>query len=115
MDIAKEYLESILSDVVEAAHTVYADVVLFGSYARGDNSEGSDVDVILFVDLPKQEIGTKYFDDILPVGAELSMKYNILVSIKTQSTAEYRKYRNVIPFYRNIANEGRVYYGAIPA
>ena len=108
-----------LNDVVAAAHTVYSDalsaVVLFGSYARGDYSSDSDVDVILFVDLPKTEIGTKYFDDILPIGAELSLKYGILVSIKTQSTTEYRKYRNIIPFYRNIANEGSVYYGAIPA
>ena len=32
------------------------DVILFGSYARGNADDGSDIDVLLLLDVPRQVI-----------------------------------------------------------
>lgn len=38
-------------------------VILYGSYARGDYTPDSDIDIMLLVDLPTEEI-EKYSDEL---------------------------------------------------
>lgn len=47
-------------------------VILYGSYARGDYTKDSDVDIMLLVDLAESE--TEIFSDAL---SELGFDYNV--------------------------------------
>ena len=80
-------------------------VVLFGSYARGDYDEESDIDVLILVDLPAEEL-SKYRAQLDSLCGELLIKYGIVVSAIEKDLTSYNKYANVLPFYKSIKREG---------
>jgi len=83
------------------------EVILYGSYARGDNTEDSDIDLMVRVNLPKtQLIGYRRFFSHL--GSDLGLEYGVLVSIHLQDSETFQQYRQHLPFYRNIDREGVV-------
>ena len=55
------------------------DVILFGSYARGDYEEGSDIDVMFLVNTSRNEIAQKNWQ-IGNVAGDLLIEYGILLS-----------------------------------
>ena len=107
--LLKEQLDESLSDVVKAAKTVFGDklndVILFGSYARGDFDEESDVDIMLTVDCSTNELpGLKknLYRDI----SEISLRNDIEISVCVTSAPIYQKHKSTYPFYENIEAEG---------
>ena len=81
------------------------DIYLFGSYARGDYDEESDIDIMLTLDLTEKQI-FKYKKFVRHISSELSLKYDITISILTNPTETFYKYTEFIPFYRNVLKEG---------
>ncbi len=77
---------------------------LFGSYARGDYHAESDIDILLTVD----EDGSlaEYRRAAARISSELSLKYDIMVSVTVKQEAQFRRYADVLPFYRNVLEEG---------
>ena len=81
------------------------DVYLYGSYARGDYHKYSDVDILLTLNLTEKQI-KKYNNALCHIASELSLKYDITVSITTDPIKTFYKYTEFIPFYRNVLTEG---------
>ncbi len=58
-----DQLKAILKKYVNDIHQLYGSglktVILYGSYARGDFGPDSDIDIMILVDLPDQEIQKK--------------------------------------------------------
>lgn len=80
-------------------------VILYGSYARGDYNDQSDIDVMVLVSLPDSEI--KQSENRIYDGAfDLELKYGKVLSpvIRNQDTFEY--WSDTLPFYQNIRTEG---------
>ena len=63
------------------------EAILFGSYARGNAEPGSDIDVLILVDAPRQDISARNWQ-VGDLAAELNRNMSIL------------------PFYRNVDREG---------
>ena len=80
-------------------------VILFGSYARGDFDEDSDIDVLILVDLPSDEL-SNYRTHIDSLCGTLLFEYGIVVSAIEKDTETYHRYSDVLPFYKNIEKEG---------
>ena len=80
-------------------------VILFGSYARGDAAEGSDVDVMALVDLSREEI-IPYRRQIAAVAGELLLSEGVLVSVVAENQDFFDQKKSISPFYRNIVEEG---------
>ena len=80
-------------------------VVLYGSYARGDFNNESDIDIIAIVDMDKMVL-QKYRRTVSAIANEIDLKYGVLLSIKLQDNESFIKYQNVLPFYQNIIKEG---------
>ena len=87
------------------------EVILIGSYARGDYNEDSDVDIVLLLKTSNEDLITEN-ELLCEVAAELDYKYNALISTITLDASMYYKYRSVHCFYRNIQDEGVVLYAA---
>lgn len=80
-------------------------VVLYGSYARGDFDSESDIDVMALVEMEKNEL-QKYRRIVSALANDIDLKYNVLLSIKLQDNESFVKYQNALPFYQNVIKKG---------
>lgn len=82
-------------------------IILYGSYARGDYNEKSDIDLMLLTDLNFEEI-EKYRDDISDIAFEIELKTGIIISPVIKNIDNYNSKINIVPFYKNVQMEGVV-------
>lgn len=77
-------------------------LILYGSYARGDFVEGSDIDVIIVLEKAADPLKERkrYFD----VAYNLDLKYDVLLSIIPFSEKDYRTLKT--PLILNAKREG---------
>ena len=80
-------------------------VILFGSYARGDYTEESDIDIMILVKCRTAELN-RYRDIMTDVTSRLSLAHDVLISIATADTESFDRYGRYLPFYININREG---------
>lgn len=81
---------------------------LYGSYARGDFHAESDVDILLTADLPQERI-EKCRMEIAQISSDLSLAHDITVSLCVKPEQSFAECTSVLPFYRNVLNEGIAY------
>lgn len=81
------------------------EAILFGSYARGDADEESDIDVMILVDSSRQEISEKTWQ-IGDVAAELLLNNGVMVSPVVENRAYFQKNAALLPLYQNVVREG---------
>ncbi len=100
-----EILEIVISRSKEIFKEKLTDIILFGSYARGDYDNESDIDILIVANLSFEEIRSyrKQLDDIC---GDLLFEYGVLVSIIEKDYDTYSKYSQILPFYKNILREG---------
>lgn len=102
-------LKNILDDVCSYAKselgTALNSVILYGSYARGDYDEESDIDVMIIADVPADKINSlsKLFSDY---SLDIDLKYDIVLSLVLQDRATFDRYKSSYPFFKNIQKEG---------
>lgn len=111
--VEQNQMNRIISELCEGISSIFPnermDPILFGSYARGDAEEGSDIDVLLLVDTPREEIFQRN-RQIGDVAGDLLLSYGILVSPIVENRAYFDQNVDLLPFFRNIQREGvRVY------
>lgn len=102
-------LDTILTKTVDKFKDTFQSslksVILYGSYARGDFDNESDIDVVALVDIERPEIN-KYFGDIVKFSSQIDLEYGIMLSPSIVPYDEYVKFKNDLPYYSNIAKEG---------
>ena len=98
----KNELNSILQKLTQIYRSVYGEnlvqVILYGSYARGDYHTDSDVDVVAIVQLKK----------VWDFSCELELEYDTILSPTVIPYEEFKQYQTILPYYRNISQEGVV-------
>ncbi len=85
-------------------------IVLYGSYARGEQTEESDVDVALV--LREKETKTQH-DAMIDLVVDCELELGIVLSTVSIEEAEFAKWRRVLPFYKNIEKEGITLWKAV--
>lgn len=106
----KTILQEITVQVKQLLHQHLHAVILFGSYARGENSSESDMDVMLLLNCSKAEALT-YRRDISKIASRIGLKYDVVISILFRTNEEFTKGMQYLPFYQNIVREGIQVYG----
>jgi predicted nucleotidyltransferase len=77
-------------------------VYLYGSYARGDYNQNSDLDVMIVLDNY-----TSYWDELVysaELASKLSLEYNVTISRMIMTEDQWK--RGDLPVLRNIRDEG---------
>lgn len=82
-----------------------ASVILYGSYARGDNNEDSDIDLLVLVNKDVLTIQDK--DRITYPLYKIGIKTDTIISPIVYTKSAWANHR-VTPFYENVRREGRV-------
>ena len=86
------------------------DAYLYGSYARGDYRDDSDVNILITIDLTEEEISDHQWD-VAHLSSNLSLKHDITVNINIKSLDQFEKQYSLTPLYQEILKEGIKYEG----
>ena len=82
-------------------------VILYGSYARGDYNQQSDVDIMILTDLSFEEI-EEYRDKISDIAYDIELSTGIILSPVIKNIEKYNARIHFVPFYKNVEKEGVV-------
>jgi predicted nucleotidyltransferase len=85
-------------------------VILYGSYARGDFDDESDIDIVALADVNEDEYWG-YWKKIGKIVNSISLKNEILTSISLINISHFFTYLEAIPFYQNVMKDGLELYG----
>ena len=106
---SKNELDYVLNNFVVHVKKLFGDklkdVILYGSYARGDYNAESDVDVMIIADIEETEI-MKHVYAISEYLGEVLIDHDVVISPVIESHRRYQKYKDVIPFLKNVQKEG---------
>lgn len=104
-DIIREVVEKLALEAKRVFGTDLKSVVLYGSCARGDYTTESDIDVMILLDLPVEELeeARKKISDI---SSKLDWDYDVVITPVLQSYQVFQKYISVSSFYQNVQKEG---------
>jgi len=80
-------------------------VIVYGSYARGDYTDDSDIDIMLLVKLSEEEI-RKFRNDVSDCAFEYLIKYGIDLSPVIMNETHFNYWVDSVPYYRNVRDEG---------
>jgi len=107
-----EKLNSLLPEIENRIRELFGEkvlkIVLFGSYARGDYNNESDIDIFVLVNDNDLK---KYRKIRVNIITEFLDSYDILLSIRVINSVTFNKYKNILPFYQNVISEGISLYG----
>ena len=102
-------LNQILARVKKEAESIFGeklvDVILYGSYARGDYDHESDIDIMVKVNIDRHDL-YEYSKKMWKVAHELDLEHDALISVKLQDNFIFEEYKDVLPFYKNVTQEG---------
>lgn len=107
-DIQK-ILDELKEEVLKIAGNDVRKIILFGSYARGDFDEESDIDIMILVSNENVKI---YDERISNTQVDLSLKYEKVLMPMFFAFEDYALNSNVKPLYKNATKEGVVLYEA---
>ncbi len=85
-------------------------IIVYGSYARGDFNENSDVDIMVLTSRPEEEIKSVEYE-LYDVAFDFLMKYAIDISIIVKNKDHFNYWLDALSFYDNVEREGVVIHG----
>ena len=78
------------------------EIILFGSKARGDFDEESDIDLLILLDCP---VTSKKEEDISHITYEIELKYGVVIGKIIEDKNTWNNLQEM-PLYKNIRKEG---------
>lgn len=106
---SRDNLNLLLTEVTQHAKDCFGgsldSVILYGSHARGDADEESDIDIMLLVNQSIELLSTQR-KAWSCFGSDLDLKYGVLTSFKLQDTDTFYAWKDTLPFFRNVIREG---------
>lgn len=111
----KARVNAIMAEVTQRMRELFGEhlrqVILFGSYAREEQQEYSDMDVMVLVALSDDEL-KQYNDAIVGAMCDISLRYGVLPTIIEKNYEHFYHWVPYLPFYRNVKTEGIEYYAS---
>ncbi len=98
----REILKEFRKEIKKIYNNKLKSIILYGSWARGDATEDSDIDVLVVLKgkvIPGNEI-----DRMIDVITEINLKYKVLISVYPVSEKDYSTINS--PLLMNVRREG---------
>ena len=109
-----ENIQNIILEFVQQVKFIFEEnlrkVILYGSFARGDYNEDSDIDIMILTSLADNEIEmieNKVFD----LAFEYQMNHFVDISVVIKNEEQFNYWLGALPFYNNVNKEGVVIHG----
>ena len=102
----KSELQAVLKVLIDASEQLYGEklnkIILYGSYARGDNTEESDIDIMIVLNCDIDEI---------EMVSDISLEQEVFLSVLLRDRKHFEDNLDFLPLYKNITREGIAVYG----
>lgn len=102
-------VNELISGLTEIFQDKISRIILFGSVARNEATEESDVDIAIII---TNEIDEETKDKFINWAAELDIRFIQVFSIVDIPEERMKKWGKILPFYKNIEEEGIVLWRA---
>ncbi len=107
-------LHSLLNEIEDGLKQIYGDklkkIILYGSYAREQEANGSDLDLMLLLDLTDEEIESTN-EEVLELTVDLTTRYGIFISIVKNNFDFFYEWVDALPYFKNVISDGINIYG----
>ena len=104
--ITKEIVDTVLELLKDKIYKI----VLYGSYARGDFTMDSDIDIMILLNGSKEEMKA-FRNQVSRVASRISLKNDIHISLMLQDRETFERHLNILPFFKTVEKEGVSLYG----
>lgn len=105
--------EKMKEDLVRGLRLIFGDdiqmIILYGSVARNEGTEESDIDIAIIMRKDMEEVEKEQF---IRWSAEMDIQYNRVFSIVDIREEQLEKWGDILPFYKNVREEGVVLWKA---
>lgn len=106
-------LSSCIKSLVRYTKDAFGDnlnsIILYGSYARGEQTEESDVDIAIRL---KSGYSKKTLDKLLDFVSGKEIECGKVLSVIDIDDKKYNEWKDTVPFYKNIEKEGIILWEA---
>ena len=109
MSVEEKVANEVLSGVKNIFGEKLKKVILYGSYARGDYDEESDIDIMVLADIERESI-REYRPKIRRISNDVGLENDIFVSLMLKNEKFFFVNMPVSNFYRNVMKDGKVLY-----
>ena len=104
-------LNIITNEILKAARESLGDrlekIILYGSYARKDYDDDSDIDIMVLANIPREDCW-KERAKINSRTGWLDLEYDVLVSLQVTDSKTFYNFLRTEPFYQNVLRDGVV-------
>jgi len=95
----------LIGEVVRLVNQDIWKVILYGSYARGDYTEESDIDIMLVLNCGKEKT-MQYRKAISRLSSRMSLENDVEISVLLRDRETFEAGQRVLPFYQTVLREG---------
>ena len=114
--IGANTINNITSEVSNRVQETLGDklrkIILYGSCARGDYDEYSDIDVMVLADIKNVDELHKIEKVLWDIGWDVGYNHDTMVSVLLKDNSHFYDWMDAMAYYRNVSEDGVVLYGA---
>ncbi len=113
MKTIPDNVNRIINEFIQGAKDILGNrvkkIILYGSYARGDFNESSDIDIMILTDLTDDEI-YGYFVKVSDMAYDIEEENNFDIEFSPliKNIDKFNYWLEALPFYMNVQKEGVV-------
>ena len=103
-------LDLLLKDVYADVKRIYGEelvkLILYGSYARGDYHEYSDIDILALVKCDDKKVMREFYRPLISALSRLDEKHSAYISVRTQNIDYFNYWKDTMPYFKNVVKDG---------
>lgn len=107
--LSEDMREDLVRGLISIFHNNISMIILYGSVARNEATDESDIDVAIIV---KNQMDDDTKRQFVSWTADMDIRYERVFSIVDIQESNMMKWEKVLPFYQNIRKEGIVLWKA---
>lgn len=102
MNIEKESIQKLISGLLEIFKQSVESIILYGSFARGTQTDESDIDIAVILKGYTEDMYEQMIDYVV----DLELEYDKVFSVLLIDYEKFREWEDIMPFYKNVKSEG---------
>lgn len=96
---------NVIESLVSALPNLVERIIMYGSYAREDYTDESDIDILVLLNCNKEDV-KKYRSQVSRIASRIGLENDVEVSLLLRDSKTFEQGVSYMPFYQNILTEG---------